>query len=306
MTFVRLINEAAGTPQAIGPHAVHDKPESGTAFALNARLCYSGGGGSMSPDIQSSIRRGRLVEARALDYDQAAGEYAAHRQVHEGVFRDLRERGRLRPGSAVLEVGCGTGNYIRALAECFDCAAYGLDPSVGMLAHACAQPERVGWVQGRAEALGLADGAFDLVFSVDVIHHVTDRATFYRQTARVLRPGGRLCTVTDSAEIIRRREILSGYFPETVEIELARYPGIIQLEAWMAAAGLVAFEEVTVEEPYQITSGQAFRDRAYSSLHLIPEDAWQTGLARLERDLARGPVRGVARYACLWGCRPEQ
>ena len=41
------------------------------------------------------------------------------------------------------------------------------------------------------------------------------------ETARTLRPGGWVCTVTDSAEIIRRREILSGYFPETVAIELA-------------------------------------------------------------------------------------
>ena len=246
-----------------------------------------------------------MVEARALDYDQAAGKYAAHRQVHGGVFRNLCERGRLRPGSYVLEVGCGTGNYIRALVERLGCAAYGLDPSAGMLARAIAQPERVGWMQGRAEALGLADGVFDLLFSVDVIHHLVDGAAFYRQAARVLQPGGRLCTVTDSAHIIRCREILSGYFPETVEIELARYPRIAQLEAWMAAAGLVAFEGVTVEAPYQITSSQPFRDRAYSSLHLIPEAAWQAGLARLERDLVRGPVQGTARYVCLWGRRPE-
>jgi ubiquinone/menaquinone biosynthesis C-methylase UbiE len=254
----------------------------------------------------AGIRRGGLVDARAFNYDQAANEYAAHRQVHAGVFGDLCERGRLRLDSCVLEVGCGTGNYVRALAERFGCASYGLDPSLGMLAHASAQPRRVAWVQGRAEALGFANEAFDLVFSVDVIHHVADRATFYRQAARVLRPGGRLCTVTDSAEIIRRREILSGYFPETVEIELARYPRINQLEAWMAAAGLVAFRRVTVEAPYQITSSQPFRDRAFSSLHLISEEAWQAGLARLERDLARGPVRGTARYACLWGCRPSQ
>jgi ubiquinone/menaquinone biosynthesis C-methylase UbiE len=254
----------------------------------------------------TNVRQGWLIESRALSYDQAADEYAAHRQVHAGVFRDLCERGQLRLDSSVLEVGCGTGNYVRALAESFGCAAYGLDPSVGMLAHACARTGRVAWVQGQAESLGFEDRTFDLVFSVDVIHHVADRATFYCQIARVLRPGGRLCTVTDSAEIIRRREILSGYFPETVQIELARYPRLNQLEAWMAAAGLVAFGRATVEAPYQITCSQPFRDRAYSSLHFISEEAWQAGLARLERDLARGPVCGTARYACLWGCRPGQ
>ena len=255
----------------------------------------------------------------SVNYDQAAGEYAAHRQVHPGVFRELCQRGALSSGSTILEVGCGTGNYARALVARFGCAACGIDPSEGMLARACARSEGIPWLLGRAEQLAFAGGTFDLVFSVDVIHHVADKPAFYREAARVLRPGGRLCTATDSAEIIRRRKILSGYFPETVEKELARYPRLAQLEAWMLEAGVggpstklragpstglsAGLEVVTVEAPYEIVSAQPFRDKAYSALHLISEDAWQAGLERLERDLARGPVRGVSRYACVWGQR---
>ena len=236
-----------------------------------------------------------------LNYDQAAGEYAAHRRVHAGVLRELVERGGLGPDSSVLEVGCGTGNYLCALVAQTHCAAWGLDPAAGMLAQARARPERAAWVQGRAEALGFAGHTFDLLFSVDVIHHVADKAAFYRQAARVVRSGGRVCTVTDSADIIRRREILSGYFPETVAVELARYPRLAELVAWMADAGLERVAVVTVEEPYELRTAQPFRDRAYSSLHLIAGEAWQAGLERLERDLARGPVHGVSRYACVWG-----
>ncbi len=237
-----------------------------------------------------------------MDYDQVAAEYAAHRQIHAGVFRELCARAGLGSGSRVLEVGCGTGNYITALAEAFGCAAFGLDPSIEMLTQA--RSERVRCLLGAAQALGFATGAFDLIFSVDVIHHVGDKAAFYRGAARALLPGGLLCTVTDSADMIRRREILSGYFPETVEIELARYPRIAQLEAWIDAAGLEALGVAEVEEPYQITSAQAFRDRAYSSLHLIPDEARRARLERLERDLARGPVKGAARYACVWARKP--
>ena len=242
--------------------------------------------------------------AGPVNYDQAAGSYAVHRRVHSGVLQGLYDRGGLVVDSTVLEVGCGTGNYVCALTRRFNCAAYGLDPAAGMLAHARAQPESVMWVQGRAETLPCADDACDLIFSVDVIHHVADQAAFYREAARTLRPGGLVCTVTDSKEIIRRREILAGYFPDTVEVELARYPRIPQLEAWMAAAGLVEFALVTVMEPYELASAQPFREKAYSSLHLIPEDAWRAGLERLERDLARGPVQGFSRYACLWGRKP--
>ena len=114
-----------------------------------------------------------------------------------------------------------------------------------------------------------------------------------------------MCTVTDSERIIRRREILSGYFPETVEVDLARYPRVARLEEWMAQAGLTEFRTVTVQAPYEIANAQPFRDKAYSSLHLIGAQAWQAGLDRLEADLARGPVKGVARYACVWGQKPQ-
>lgn len=240
---------------------------------------------------------------QAVDYDQVAGEYAAHRGIHPGVFCQLCAQSGLDPGSRVLEVGCGTGNYITALADTFGCAAFGLDPSIAMLARI--RSERVQGLQGAAQALSLAAGTFDLIFSIDVIHHVGDRAAFYRGAARALRPGGLICTVTDSEEMIRRREILSGYFPETVEIELARYPRIAQLEAWSGTAGLEALGVVAVEEPYEITCAGPFRDRAYSSLHLIPAEAWRTGLERLEWDLVRGPVGGTARYACVWARKPE-
>ena len=241
-----------------------------------------------------------------LDYDihRMAADYAANRKIHPEVLGHLIEVGGVGPGSRVLEVGIGTGNYAAAVRSITGAAVSGIDPSEDMLAHAATQDAALDLHHGRAEDLPFPDGSFDLVYSVDVIHHVGDRAALYRGAARALRPGGLLCTVTDSADMIRRREILSGYFPETVEIELARYPRIAQLEAWAAATGLEALGVAEVEEPYEISNAQPFRDRAYSSLHLIPVEAWRAGLERLERDLARGPVRGAARYACVWARRP--
>jgi ubiquinone/menaquinone biosynthesis C-methylase UbiE len=173
-----------------------------------------------------------------------------------------------------------------------------------MLAHALARPEAVAWVRGCAEALCFMGSSFDLIFSVDVIHHVVRKSAFYRAAARALRPNGRLCTVTDSEQIIRRREILSGYFPETVAIELKRYPTLAQLQAWQEAAGLKESEMVIVEQPYDLASVEPFRAKAYSSLHGISEEAWQAGLARLERDLENGPIPTTIRYACVWSRKP--
>ena len=242
-----------------------------------------------------------MIPGHGVDYDRSAAEYAAHRQIHTGVFQELCRKVRLGANPRVLEVGCGTGNYIAALAARQACRASGLDPSAAMLARARARPKPVTWMQGGAERLCFANAVIDIVFSVDVIHHVSDRATFYHEAVRTLCAGGWICTVTDSEDIILRREILSGYFPQTVEKEMTRYPRIAQLEAWMTASGLGSFEVVVVEAPYEITDAQPYRDKAYSALHLISEDAWRAGVAHLERDLAQGPVRGVSRYVCLWG-----
>ena len=204
----------------------------------------------------------------------------------------------------MLEVGCGTGNYIRALAARFGCTPFGLDPSQGMLDHARSQSDGVAWVQGRAEQLGFTQDSFDLIFSVDAIHHLADKVAFYDEAIRMLRPGGLVYTVTDSQEIIRRCELLSGYFPETVKVELARCPRLGQMEVWMTEAGFSDFAVRTVEESHTADCAQPFRDKAYSSLHLIPESAWPAGLERLERDLARRPIRGMSRYACVSGRKP--
>ena len=134
-----------------------------------------------------------------------------------------------------------------------------------------------------------------------MIHHLGDKPKFYREAARISRDGGLLCTVTDSEDIIRHREILSGYFPETVDVDVARYPRISRLKEWMAEAGFGDLATVTVEEPYEITNAQPFCDRAFSALLLIPEEAWRTGLEYLERDLKQEPIRGSSRYICLWG-----
>jgi hypothetical protein len=73
----------------------------------------------------------------------------------------------------------------------------------------------------------------------------------------------------------------------------------------MATAGLATLDMVMVEAPLEVTGARPFRDRAYSSPCLIPDDALQAGVQRLERDLASGPIRGDSHYACVWGRKPE-
>lgn len=238
----------------------------------------------------------------AINYDDIAQAYARHRGTHPGVLAAICAAA--TASSRVLEVGCGTGNYIAALQAEIGCPCWGIDPSAEMLDQARARGPGVRLTQGRAEQLDLAPDSFDLFFSVDAIHHVADHGAYYREAYRVLAPGGRACTVTDSEWIIRHRQPLSTYFPETVPHELARYPRIDALRTHMAAAGFEQLDESAVEHTYLLHDAGPYRARAFSALHLIAEEAFQRGLARMERDLARGPIVCTPRYTLLWGTKP--
>ena len=147
-----------------------------------------------------------------IDYDKIASEYARHRQVHPKVLRSLLLTSSVGRASKVLEVGCGTGNYIAALEAIAGSSCWGIDPSGQMLSRARELSRKILFQPGQAERLDFPPDFFDLVFSVDVIHHLGNRLTYFREAYRVLRAGRKICTVTDSEWIIRHRQPLAVYF----------------------------------------------------------------------------------------------
>jgi ubiquinone/menaquinone biosynthesis C-methylase UbiE len=240
----------------------------------------------------------------SIDYDRRATEFARHRRVHPEVLQQLLGSGHFGPEIHVLDVGCGTGNYAAALTEATRCRISGVDPSRRMLDSARGAASWDSLQQSSAACLPFGDDAFDVVMSTDVIHHIRDRDAYFREAARVLRPGGHLVTVTDSHDDIPRRRPLSSHFPETVAIELERYPPVPRLLEEMARAGFIEPQLVEVSRGYDLEDIQAYRDRAFSSLHLIEEEAFRHGIRRLEADLARGPIPCVSLYTMIWAQTP--
>jgi SAM-dependent methyltransferase len=95
----------------------------------------------------------------------------------------------------VLDVGCGPGHLVRALAA-LGARSVGLEVSANQLAPALAADDGSGgrYLIGRAEALPLQDAAMDVVVFMRALHHVPVEEQFaaLSESHRVLRPGGYL------------------------------------------------------------------------------------------------------------------
>ena len=239
-----------------------------------------------------------------LGYDDRAPAYARHRKVHPGVTEALVDGARLDRNSRVLDVGCGTGNYAAVLSERVGCRLSGIEPSAQMRVRAALAAPWESLVAGSAESLPFPDASFDLVLTTDVIHHVGDREAYFGEAARVLRPGGQIATVTDSHDDIPRRRPLSSHFPETIEVEMRRYPAVPLLLDEMERAGFRDRHVRHVSHAYILTDALPYRDKAFSSLHLIDDAAFNRGLARLNEELASGPIPCESLYTVIWGTKP--
>ena len=239
---------------------------------------------------------------RPIAYDDAARSYVRHRVAQAYAIETLARIRARAPRAPLLEVGCGTGEYVESLCTDNVLPGFGMDASRGMLAQAPAQG-RIAYLQGTATRLPFADQSLGMIFSINVIHHVTDVRAYMREAYRALAPGGVVCTATDSEAIIRRREPLSRYWPATVAAELERYHPIETLRDEMTAAHFRALQAEEAGAEFVVDDAAPYRDKAYSCLDLIGEEEFHKGLNAIEDDLRCGPLTGVSELVFLWGER---
>ncbi len=136
----------------------------------------------------------RIFDVTAGDYDriEALMAFGSGRWYR----RQALARAGLAAGMHVLDVGTGTGLTALEAAQLAGGGQYvlGVDPSVGMLAHA-RLPAGMRVLEGRAEALPVDDASFDFVSMGYALRHVSDLRAVFSEFHRVLRPGGRACVL---------------------------------------------------------------------------------------------------------------
>jgi SAM-dependent methyltransferase len=96
-------------------------------------------------------------------------------------------------GKRVLEVGCGMGRFLEVVADA-GAEVVGIDISTAVNAafsNVGSRPN-VDILQADVFALPFADGAFDYIYSIGVLHHTPDTRKAFLELPRLLAPRGRI------------------------------------------------------------------------------------------------------------------
>jgi cyclopropane fatty-acyl-phospholipid synthase-like methyltransferase len=139
--------------------------------------------------------------------DAYGEDIGQHSWVSADELRADIARLSLDPASQLLDVGCGPCGPLVFIVRASGCRAAGVDLSAPALASgmgralAAGVADRIELIEADANSsLPFESGRFDVVISLDAVLHVSDRARFFSEVARVLAPRGKFL-LTDAAVV---------------------------------------------------------------------------------------------------------
>lgn len=149
----------------------------------------------------------------------------------------------LKPGSKVLELGCGYGNGLRAMQENFGIIPHGIDlffyaRLLDLFPTFLGLGKGIRYRLGSVESLPYEDGQFDFVFSYKSLIYVPDKLKAIKEAHRVLKLNGAAMLEIDAYTGKEFR-----YFPRAEEIIAAsgdNQISVSDVEIWDGKLGFYA------------------------------------------------------------------
>jgi sarcosine/dimethylglycine N-methyltransferase len=159
--------------------------------------------------MEERVMTDSAVTARFYDALRSSGLSAAalaHGEAYIGQeclltpdeIADLARRAGVTAETSVLDIGSGTGGPACYLAQQFGCHVFGVDISTVGHTQAVARARDAGvghlvqFCLGDIHTIALPSASFDVILSLDVWCHISQRAALLQRCATLLRAGGRL------------------------------------------------------------------------------------------------------------------
>jgi SAM-dependent methyltransferase len=181
--------------------------------------------------VQGTVLAYRRGPALALGhFDELAEDYVAELPPHlvqHYLGRKLEALGQAlagRPAGRGLDLGCGIGEYARAVAQGLGCDVAAVDASQPAVAVARRRGDadgRVAFLAGDAQRLPFPDATFDFAYTINMVHHLKrgEQRAALAEALRVLRPGAPLVVFEINVLNPLFRFYMRQVFPRTRRID---------------------------------------------------------------------------------------
>jgi len=191
-------------------------------------------------------------------YDEHADK---HKQALQNTNRTLAEFANVKAGDKVLDAGCGRGGSCFWLIKNLDVVPTGITPVQSQiddclsLAKKLKLESKTTFINADYCDTPFEDASFDVVWACESLCHALDKAAFYKEAYRLLRPGGRIVI----AEYIRSERPLQQEGGEHLLHEWLRSWAIPDIdtqtehESHAAAAGFKDFKIVNYNSKVRVS-----------------------------------------------------
>ncbi len=210
-----------------------------------------------------------------------------------------------QPSGVYLDIGCGTGNYLKALRDKgFNFT--GIDPSESMLAQAKLKNGSATFIQGSSENIPLTDNYFDGAIGILTLHHWNDKRKGLQEVNRVLKPKAKLVMFSFTPDQMRGYW-LCHYFPKMMARCIPMTPELQEMKVLLTESGfsMVKTEKYFIKDDLQdhFLYSNKHRPEKYLSAEIRnnassfrafsdPEEI-EKGVRMLDDDIKSGKVNSI-------------
>jgi ubiquinone/menaquinone biosynthesis C-methylase UbiE len=195
------------------------------------------------------------------DYSQVKG-YAPEADMGLGCGLPT-EHAFIRRGDTVVDLGSGAGNdcFIAARETGEDGKVIGIDMTPAMVEKAKSNAEKLGFSNvefrlGEIENTNLEENSADVVVSNCVFNLAPDKGAAFRETLRILRPGGHLSI----SDIVTDGELPQAFLKEA-EMYAGCVAGALKQEEYLNIVNQSGFMEIRVMKKRKIDLPEDLTDR---------------------------------------------